>query len=103
MKISLLLSIVSFVILVTGLGLWLFGERGHLALDSTKSWFTDQHWKKNGKLIKSIHGYIYMRWQNQYIKYFVIQMGKIAPQTYARIYQKTAIMRKFLPTKKSMR
>ncbi len=75
-----LLIIFAGGVILSGIALWLFGERGHFRLQSTKNWFGDSQWPDKGNLINAIHGYIYMRWQNQYIKHFVIQMGSIAPK-----------------------
>ena len=81
----LLLGIAIVCIITAGIGLWIFGERGKLLRNSTREWFTNKHWKPKGKVLNAIHGYLYMRWQNQYIKYFIIQMGKIAPQSMRRL------------------
>ncbi len=76
----LVLVMVSGVVVLLGAALWLFGERGRILMQSTKGWFEDDHWGAKGKWINAVHGYIYMRWQNQYIKHFIIQMGAIAPK-----------------------
>jgi len=79
MSLPLLVPLTGINILL-GVALWLLGERGHVRLQSTKKWFRDPHWSPKGRWINALHGYLYMRWQNQYIKHFVIQMGAIAPK-----------------------
>ena len=71
-----ILLIVFVILLATALGLWLLGERGRLLRPST--------WKalRAGGLrdlltLKSLHGYIYSRWTNQYLDFL---FNKIVPR-----------------------
>lgn len=90
-----------FIVVLLGLMvLWLFGERWHRILPSTQAWFKDKYWKPKGKWMNAIHGYLYMRWQNQYIKHFVIQAGKFVPQS-VRLYFKDHYHAKVLNQKEA--
>jgi ferredoxin len=89
-------AVIGGVLVLSVLGLWVFGERGNIVLNSTRKWMMDSHWPKKNQLMDAIHGYIYMRWQNQYIKYLVIQSGKIAPKP-VREYFKNHYHAKVLP------
>lgn len=50
--------------------LWLFGERWRPIRASTKEFFKEGGFKRLLRL-NLLHGYVYMRWSNQYIKYFI--------------------------------
>jgi len=70
------LLIAPIILLAAGLGLWIYAERGRLLRPST--------WKvlRAGGLrglfnLKSLHGYIYSRWTNQYLN---ILFNKIVPR-----------------------
>jgi ferredoxin len=69
--------------------LWLVGERGHLALPSTRA-----AWRgarsggahgggRRGGLLTAVHGYIYGRWTEQYIRLF----RRLAPHMGPRVRQ----------------
>jgi ferredoxin len=66
------------VILVAALaGLWLVGERGHLLLPSTRAALAQRGRRGGsggrhgrGSLLTAIHGYVYGRWTEQYIRFF---------------------------------
>ena len=82
--------ILLIIIMLLGGGsfvVWLFGERWHLRLNSTYRWFSSNHWSVRGRGFRPVHGYIYMRWQNQYIQYVVRGMGKISPPFVRRYFQ----------------
>ena len=71
-----ILLIVFAILLATALGLWLLGERGRLLRSSTLKAL------RAGGLhdlltLKSLHGYIYSRWTNQYLDFL---FNKIVPR-----------------------
>ena len=49
-----------------------FGEKGRL-LSSTKAWFKSSGVKRLLNL-NTLHGYIYMRWQKEYLSFFINQV-----------------------------
>jgi ferredoxin len=54
------------------LAVWLIGERGHLALPSTRAGLRDRRANggPGGGLLLALHGYIYGRWTEAYIRLF---------------------------------
>ncbi len=61
-----ILSIVGVLLLVL-LGVWIFGERGHLLLPSTRAWIREGGGLRYVFSFDFWHGYVYGRWANQYI------------------------------------
>lgn len=57
-------------LLVTGLALWLFGERWRLLRPSTWKMMREAGWRRFLNL-SGLHGYIYARWTNQYLNLLV--------------------------------
>lgn len=60
-------------------GLWLVGERGHLMLPSTRKAIGDRRARagvggrgggRSGAVLQGLHGYVYGRWTEQYIRVF---------------------------------
>ncbi|UCF20949.1 MAG: 4Fe-4S binding protein [Gemmatimonadota bacterium] len=65
--------LLGFAILLVGLAaLWLLGERGRLILPSTLAAIRSGRTggRRRGKL-NALHGYVYSRWPNQYISFFI--------------------------------
>jgi ferredoxin len=83
--------------------LWLVGERGHLALTSTRANLRERRADggPGGSLLQALHGYIYGRWPEQYIGLFrrlAPYMSPRAKQTWADHYHG-----KVLPTELACR
>jgi NAD-dependent dihydropyrimidine dehydrogenase PreA subunit len=62
-----ILLVVLGVVLAAKVGLWIFGERGHILLPSTRR-FVRAGGLRRLLSLATLHGYIYSRWTNQYIK-----------------------------------
>jgi NAD-dependent dihydropyrimidine dehydrogenase PreA subunit len=83
--------------------LWLVGERGHLALPSTRAALRERRASggPGGSLLQALHGYIYGRWPTQYIGLFrrlAPSMSPRAKQAWANHYHG-----KVLPTELACR
>ena len=74
-----ILVIIVILVILTGLGLWIFGERGKIMRRSTREWFGTSGMKRFLNL-KALHGYIYMRWQNQYLGMLIKTMSSLWPK-----------------------
>src|SRR5512139_3035928 len=61
-----------WLILLALLGLWLAGERGKLLLPSTWKVLKEAGWKRQFNL-QGLHGYIYGRWTNQYVRFMIYE------------------------------
>ncbi len=63
---GMVLLVVAGELLLLVLIVWLIGERGHLALPSTRKWLREAGWRHilNGHFF---HGYVYGRWSDLYI------------------------------------
>ncbi len=75
-------GVVVLVLAVALVALWIFGERGHLMLPSTRAQFRRGRRKREGAPRKKpsgrkstpldyLHAYVYGRWTNQYISFFI--------------------------------
>jgi len=83
--------------------LWLVGERGHLALPSTRAALGERRAAggPGGGLLQALHGYVYGRWSEEYISLFrriAPWMGPRAKQAWADRYHG-----KILPTELACR
>jgi len=78
MATTVILVVISSIVLLL-LGLWVFGERGRLLRKSTRDWFSSSGIARFFNL-KSIHGYIYMRWQTQYLGMLIKTMSPYWPK-----------------------
>jgi NAD-dependent dihydropyrimidine dehydrogenase PreA subunit len=69
-----ILLIVLGVILVSIIILWLVGERWRLLRKSTLNWIREGGLRRF-LTFSTLHGYTYIRWQNQYVNLFVNHIG----------------------------
>ena len=72
------LLIIVGVILLTAVVLWVFWERGRLMLPTTKR-FIRVAGVKRFLNFKAFHGYIYQRFQKQYLKFLIKANPKSPP------------------------
>ncbi len=85
------------VVLLALLTLWIIGERGHLMLPSTRRMFQTQprkasaapqtlpaHRSHKPGMLDMLHGYVYGRWTNQYIAFFIKAMPHASQSTRKR-------------------
>lgn len=76
---TILIAILS-LFLITGVLIWLVGERGRLFIPSTLQFIREGGLKRFFNL-STFHGYIYMRWQKPYLKLFINQIGPRSSQS----------------------
>ena len=59
---GMILLVIVGILLIALACLWIFGERGHLLLPSTR-----KELSRAGLNLNGLHAYAYARWTNQYI------------------------------------
>jgi NAD-dependent dihydropyrimidine dehydrogenase PreA subunit len=99
----MLLLLIPPIVLALLAVLWLVGERGHLALPSTRAALRARRADggPGGGLLPALHGYVYGRWSEAYIRLFrrvAPWMGPRAKQAWADRYHG-----KVLPTELACR
>ena len=70
---DILIIIIPLILVITLILLLFIGERGRFLRSSTRNFF-----RQGGLNFKTLHGYIYMRWQKLYLNTFINKIGPIS-------------------------